>query len=362
MSDHTITLFTDRTRSGPRPTSFAASILFHGLAAAVAWFSIAYKPPIAHVTTEHFAMRELDLHTPDEQKRAAAVRRAYPHPKSGAPANASHGRPSQKAPVLRQVAQTKRGPQTLIQPDLIDPATLAQTIPVPQVLIWKPSPTPIKRIVPPSQPNPVAADVTPSAERPNDEMVVANINLSSSFKPTAKPIIPPSTTSPVAIHTPQPVQAPPVSTSQTTAAPAPSAVLSLSDVRMTDGTAALPPVSESAPSDAQGILAPGQPHDSSQGGKNDPSTKPGDSTAQSPATADSNRGPGPSPDPAAKPSTTANSSSPSRLDGSIFRIAESEPDRQARAARTRPQRSRCPRMAASARLSSAPRLKINFPR
>ncbi|MGA2570546.1 MAG: hypothetical protein ABSF23_08515 [Terracidiphilus sp.] len=304
MSFHTITLFTEQTGPGPRPTSFAASIFFHGLAAAVTWFSVAYKPPVARVSTEHFDVRQLDLHTPDQQKRAAAARLAYPRPKSGARAPASNGKAKPAVSSLRQVAQTKRGPQTLIQADLPKPITLTEQVPVPQAFIWTPSRQPVKKIVPPLPQNPTAANATPSAERPNEEKSLADVNISSGPKPSPKPLVAASTTSPIEIHLPQQAQIPPVATSQAAAEPTPASVLSLSDLRMREGSAALPPVSESAPSNAQGVLAPGQPHDPSQGGAGNPSPKPGDDS-------------GASQDPAGKANDSGYASSAGKPDGSV---------------------------------------------
>lgn len=106
MSFHSITLFTEQSDLGPRPASFAASILLHGLVVAVAWFSIMYKPPFAKLSTEHFAVRQLDLRSPDEQRRAAAPRIAYPGPHSGPRAPASQGKPSPSSPAVAQLCKS----------------------------------------------------------------------------------------------------------------------------------------------------------------------------------------------------------------------------------------------------------------
>jgi hypothetical protein len=50
----------------------------------------------------------------------------------------------------------------------------------------------------------------------------------------------------------------PVTESQTTAQPTPTAVMSISDLRMPDGTATLPPVNQTALQSESGALAPGQ--------------------------------------------------------------------------------------------------------
>jgi hypothetical protein len=61
------------------------------------------------------------------------------------------------------------------------------------------------------------------------------------------------------------VQQAPSSVSQISGAPTPAAILSLSDLHLQDGTAALPPVNEAQKSNSQG-LGSGQGQNSSQGG------------------------------------------------------------------------------------------------
>jgi len=67
----------------------------------------------------------------------------------------------------------------------------------------------------------------------------------------------PSTTSPLVVHGPDQVQLPPTSTSQSTAPPTPTAVMSLSDTQMPNGTAILPPVNETVAHASPGVVAPG---------------------------------------------------------------------------------------------------------
>jgi hypothetical protein len=275
MASQTITLFTQQNDFGPRPTSFAVSIVLHAMTAALVLFGLAYKPPSVRVVTEHYSMRELDLHMSDLQ--AQAVRSLIPHPAShaGPRAPASAGNSSPSPPVPRPMTQAKTGPQTLIQAELPKPITLPVAIPLPQIVIWSPSKTIVKKIVPPMPEKPSAANVKPNLERPNEEMNLADVNISSSFHPSAKSIVAPSTTSPVAIPLPQQVQLPPVTTSQPTAQPTPAAIVSLSDLRMNNGTANLPPVSESAMSTTQGLLAPNQMRDLSLPAKTIPQGNPG---------------------------------------------------------------------------------------
>jgi hypothetical protein len=282
-SSRTISLFTEQADPGQRPTSFAASILVHGLALTVAWFGFAYKPPTARVTTEYYSTRRLDLRMPAQQRLPGGEHIAYPGPQPAARTRASGGKPSPRLPALRQMAQVKRGPQTLIQPDLTTLATLPEEIPLPQVVIWSPSKTPVKNIVPPLPEKPTTADVRPALDLPTQELNLADINLASSSQPSPNSPVAASTASPLAVHLPQQVQLPPITASQASAQPTPAAILSLSDLRM-NGTAILPPVNEAVASSAQGALAQGRTGNPSPPGNDHPAAHAGEA-ATSPGSA-----------------------------------------------------------------------------
>ena len=271
-SSNTVSLFTEPSDHGPRPTSIAASFVLHTLAIAVAWFSVAYMPPFARVSTEHYRVRELDLDIPDDMRTPPHI--SAPAANAGAHAPASQGKPSASEPALREVAQATPGPQTLIQPDVENPVKLPDQIPVPQVVIWTPSKVTVKKVTPPPPQKPASSDVKPSVERPNEELTLADVNITSSFHPTPKPIVTASTTTPVAVHVPQRVLLPPVTSSQTSARPTPASILSLSNLRMKEGVATLPPVNESVVVKGPGTLA-GQGKDASSPAKDNSSAKPG---------------------------------------------------------------------------------------
>ena len=250
-----ITLFTDRLDTGQRPTSFIASIVAHAMAISLVWFSFAYKPPVIKVVAEHYTIRQLDFHMPVPPQRASKKNAAYPGRHPDATVSASKETPH--IPVLRLATHAITGPQTLIQPDLATNIKLPQPIPVPQVMIWSPSKVVVKNVVPPSPAKPTSADVKPSLDRPNREIPLADVNIASSSLPSVKLHVLPSTTSPVNVHQPDAAQMPPATASQQTAQPTPAAILSLSDLRMKDGTAVLPPVNQSAAKDSVGVVAPG---------------------------------------------------------------------------------------------------------
>jgi hypothetical protein len=307
MPSRDFVLFATLPPQSQGPASFLGSILIHAVAAAVIWFSLGYKPPVTRVVTEHYPVRQLDLRTPSEQRAQAAARIHYPNSHPGAAAPAGRTQPAPHLP--RPTIKAQLGPQTLIQADLLNPITLPQRIPVPQVVLWSPTTTTAKNIVPPLPEKPTAADVLPVLDRPNQELNLADVDIASSNQPSLKSHIAPSTTSPITVHAPAQVELPPASASQQAAPPTPAAILSISDLRLKDGTAALPPVNETQASNAQGALAPGQdPNASAQGGNGAPADKPGENGAGKNPEASADH---PSPSPAAaKPATTSLSPAP----------------------------------------------------
>jgi hypothetical protein len=271
MPSRDIVLFSTPPPAGQSSATFVGSILLHALAAALLWFSLAYKPPFVRVVQEHYTTRQLDLRTPAEQ---AAGSIPYPNQHPGKAPATGHA-PAAPPPASRPITMARLGKQTLIQPDIPKPVTLLQPIPVPQVVLWAPSKTPVKNIVPPTPEQPTAADVHPSLERPNQEIDLSDVNLASSNIPSVKLQLAPTTTSPIAAHVPSPVQLPPASASQPAAQPTPVAVLSLSDIRLKDGTTVLPPINESLPSKSPGALTSAlSQNPSAQAGNGAPANKP----------------------------------------------------------------------------------------
>jgi hypothetical protein len=259
-SSRIISLFSERPELAQRPSSFVASVLAHGVAVAVLSFGIIYTPEISHrVVIKRYAVRHLDLHTPTDRSRSSAAQGiAYPGPHENANKPPTGPKQAVHAAVLRQTADAEKGPQTLIQPDIPDPVKLTRETPVPTAIIWTPKKEPVKKIVAPLPEKPTASDVKPSVKAPNDEINLGDMGISSTDKPTDNFPVLPSTTSPLVVHGPEMVQLPPVTTSQTTAPPTPTAVMSISDLRMPDGTVTLPPVNQSADKSEPGILTPGQ--------------------------------------------------------------------------------------------------------
>ena len=144
-----------------------------------------------------------------------------------------------------------------MQPDLKTRLTLTQETPVPTVVIWSPKNGPAKTIIAPLPAKATAADVRPSMNPPNEEINLADFSISAADRANARQDILPSTTSPVVVLRPELAQTVPVTASQASAQPTPTAVMSLSDLRMREGSVALPPVNETASTSSPGEMAMG---------------------------------------------------------------------------------------------------------
>ena len=275
-----MTLFSERPNLSLRPSSFAASILVHAAGIGLASLGILYAQESNNrVFIERYAVRRLDLHaTEQEMRQTAGNGIEYPGPlfmrlNPVAQALTSDGEPTAQPAVLQEIAKAAPGPQTLLQPYLDSHRMQPQETPVPTVLIWSAENQPAKTIVAPLRENLPAAIVQPSPDPPNKEVNLADLGISATDKAAQTPAIIPSTTAPVVVRRPEQLQMAPITTVTSSAQPIPAAVMSLSNLRMTEGSVTLPPVNETVSSASPGALAPGQAKDSLQAGSGNPASK-----------------------------------------------------------------------------------------
>ena len=270
-SSPTITLFTESGFSSQQSTSFVASIVLHCVAVSLVSFGFLYTPRLdTRKIAERYSVRNIDLETPEQQMRREARKRVkYPRTRPDKKPAVHGGKPNTPPPALRRTAQAKKGPQTLIQPDLPTQLTLIEEVPVPTMVIWSPQQTPVKNIVAPQPEKATAADVPPTPDPPNEQVNLADISIAAIPVPTPKLAILPTTTSPVTVQAPDRVPMAPATVSQSAAQATPAAVMSLSDLQMVQGTVVLPPVNETVATEAPGALKQGQTSDSAAPGSTD---------------------------------------------------------------------------------------------
>jgi hypothetical protein len=276
-----ISLFSERQSTSPPTASLLLSILAHGAVIALVALGVIVSPRVSHPVLEpRYAVRRLDLHMPDPEKRqaqAAGVR--YPGPLPAPSPAPDLAKASARPQVARQVAQATPAPQTLLQPKL-PRQIIPEKVPAPTVVIWQMENKTTATIVPPLPKKTTATVVQPAVQPPNEEVNLDKLAIASS--PTAsktQPILP-STTTPMVVLAPQAAPTPPETTSKSTAQPTPAAVVSLSDLRK-EGVVILPPANQTASSSSSGLLAPGHPEDLAQAdhGNADRGNAPGNNTA-----------------------------------------------------------------------------------
>jgi hypothetical protein len=271
-SSRTITLFSDRPELAQRSSSFLVSVVAHAAATGVLWYGIMHSPMTRDArSTRHYTVRHLDLHTNEPKPQASSmVAIPYPSAHTEKQETAPGGNPTPQEAALRQPIDAEPGPQTLIQPDLAHPAHLKKEVPVPTVVTWVPKKQEVKNIVTPLPEPATASDVKPSVQTPNQEMNLADLAVAASDTPSRLQFLQSSTTSPLQVHGPEKAQLPPVTASQTAAAPTPAAVMSLSDLKLKDGPVTLPPVNETANQKQEGPLTEGLAEKPSVRGQGNP--------------------------------------------------------------------------------------------
>lgn len=258
-SSQTITLFSERADTGRNSRSFAVSIVVHGAVIAVVAYGLLHPPPLkSHIVDERLTVRSLELHLPDPEKQ---------HPDSGSDAPSPYPvakkipegvSSAQQEAVLRQATEAPVAQQTLLQPKLKNLLTLPKDVPLPTVVLWSPEPVPVKSIIPPPPVKLAATPVLASPQLPNREERLADVRISATELSQQKVPILPSTTTPIVVKGPEAPQAVPTTSSVSSAQPTPTTVVSISDVRMTEGKVILPPANSSSPDSAPGRLTQGQ--------------------------------------------------------------------------------------------------------
>lgn len=248
MYVRTLSLFTEPRPSSQGPSAIVVSILVHGAVLGLLSYGFMHTPRIdEQALSKRYAVRRLDLHTPEPQMRPSAgsgVR--YPGPQRPAHAIPPGSGPAAGPTGPTQIAQLTAAPQTLIQPDLPRNLTLPQDIPIPTVMTWIAQKTPTTTIVLPHPQDPTAADIRPSVDVPNTELNLADTSMASSDSAAHIATPAPGTTSPIVALGPELVQLVPVTTSESDKEPTPAAVIALSNLQMREGSVNLPPANETA--------------------------------------------------------------------------------------------------------------------
>jgi hypothetical protein len=242
-----ISLFAEPSISRRSPGSFALSVVAHATVIGLGYYVLTHLPQIRERSVlERFSVRQLDLHAPDPLRTPSTESGSkipYPGPALGVPAEVTD--------AMHSLLTSATGHQTLVQPAFHTNLALMQATPIPTLMIWTPELALKKRIVAPRPSPPTASNVTPSLQLPNEEVKLAEMSVTPTDLSTRSQALPVGTTSPVDSRAPLP-QMPPETMSPSLEDPTPAALLSLTDLRMPEGSIFLPQLNELAPARASG--------------------------------------------------------------------------------------------------------------
>ncbi len=218
-------------------------------------YGILYNPSINdRIMTERYTVRHLDLRVtdpPNEQPGEDGASRLGSH--ALGKSNAVDQNPARSLAQKPQMTREGSGLQTLVQPEFHSHVKLPKEIPTPTIVIWAPELAASKEIVAPLPDKATAADVKPSLDAPNEELNLSDYGVTAIDLAPHAQAIPAGSTSPVALHSADVPQLAPATISNSALQPTPTALLSLSDIRMPEGEITLPPMNDtkgSAASDA----------------------------------------------------------------------------------------------------------------
>jgi len=252
------------------PSGFLVSFVLHLCACGLLYLGLKQPRTVdSKSVTQRYAVRIMELRKPEPRlqppvQKAIVAPGQQPQLPPLTPGGSPQTAAAQRIPL--NFLSQKQALQTIIQPQAPTDLTIPQETPLPQIVVWSSQDLTVKKIVQPAPKAAAEVAVRPSLEAPNQEVHIADLKISSTAFDTKAPLPPPSTTSPVSASAPAPSQKIPETASKDSGKPTSASVISLSNVQLQEGTAALPMINEVAPTPFPGSLSAGQPKSLSQTG------------------------------------------------------------------------------------------------
>lgn len=236
-----ISLFDEHRPARRGISSVFLSGIVHGLGAALLGFGLLHAPRIREpLLTERYSVRHLDLHSSELEASSNPNDSYYPHVR----AHAKTSKDLDREPVLPDLPDAMEAKQTLVQPDFHTHVTLAEETPIPTVVVWTPELASTKHIIAPLPDKPTSIDSKPSLDAPNQELEPGERAVAAATVEPKAPTLPAGTTTPLAMRSDSVLHLAPATTSDSPDQPTPTALLSISDLRMVEGTIIVPPVNQ----------------------------------------------------------------------------------------------------------------------
>lgn len=269
-SSRTITLFSLQPEPRRGPSALVASVVFHASAIALVLSTFLYAPRFRLPTPDVYMMQHVNLNMPYPpiQKSGGSGSTAYPKAATGTESSAEE---KIAAPASSRVHFMKRklAPQTLIQPDVDPDKMLPKETPLPAMLLWSGHRPKVQMLTPPKpQPPSITLD-KPKLNFPNKETHIAELDISPTPFTSRMPMPVTSRSAPVILNRQLEVERIPETGSISSIEPTPAAVLSASDLHMTQGVVSMPAANQSAEGTEKGGLGTGKTPNSIQNGSGD---------------------------------------------------------------------------------------------
>jgi hypothetical protein len=252
-----ISLFEDHKQARRGISSVFLSGIFHGLGTGLLWFGLLHVPRIREpIITERYSVRHLDLHSSEVGANSNPRDRYYPKADGDAKKDSKDPDLNQPDPALPDLPDAIEAKQTLVQPEFHTHAALSEEAPIPTVVVWTPEVAPAKHIITPSPDKPTSTDAKASLDAPNEELDLGDHAMNAAVDLPKMPTPPAGTTTPLVAQADSSLHLAPATTSDSPDRPTPTALLSISDLRMTDGTIVVPPVNQTHSVPEKGALVP----------------------------------------------------------------------------------------------------------
>lgn len=262
-----ICLFQDEPKARRGFSGLALSFVLHCASMGLTVYVVLYAPRIqSRLIAGRYSVRHLQLNSPnapDLDSVTGSIQ--YPGKNAGKASLDSllqgdnSTAPSQPTPELPQTATGLGGKQTLLQPDIQTRDTLAIAAPIPTVAIWMPELARKQLIVAPQPAPPTASPTKPALNAPNHELHLADQAVAARSDNPTTPAPAPGTTSPVVTQLAALVQMAPATISVSHDDPTPTSLLSISELRMEQGSITVPPVNETRANSTAAQTAPAAP-------------------------------------------------------------------------------------------------------
>ena len=238
-----ISLFEEHRPARRGVSSIFLSGVFHTLGAGVLFFGLIHAPRIREpLLIERYSVRHLDLHS-SELSSGSPNDRYYPHPGTDRKKDSKDDDQDQPDPILPDDPNALEAKQTLIQPAFHTHASLAEA-PVPALVIWTPELAETRQIVAPLPEKPTSVQTKPSLDAPNQELNPAENAITATANNAILPTPPTGSSTPLIANSDSVWRMAPASSSDALPQPTPTALLSISDLRMSEGSVILPPVNQ----------------------------------------------------------------------------------------------------------------------